>query len=164
MQTPAQQHADWNRFWALVDKDPDHPDGCWEWMGNVNRDGYGEFSLQYRNTGSGWRSTNVRAHRQAYEWLVGPIPPEMTIEHECVNRTCVRPAVGHCIVLSRGENALRGTGPAAQNKRKTHCIRGHELAGDNLTTRAGRRECRTCTNAARRARRAETKGADDAAA
>jgi hypothetical protein len=40
------------------------------------------------------------------------------------------------------------------NRRKTHCPKGHPLSGDNLLTsklKIGKRECRTCHNARRRA-------------
>ncbi|KKK63955.1 hypothetical protein LCGC14_2989040 [marine sediment metagenome] len=42
---------------------------CWLWMGTVNRNGYGMF----------WDGgRNVRAHRWAYEFCVGPIPDGLT--------------------------------------------------------------------------------------
>jgi hypothetical protein len=45
----------------------------------------------------------------------------------------------------------------ASNTAKTHCVRGHELRGDNLVRsqleNAGIRSCRICWNANQRARR-----------
>lgn len=47
--------------------------------------------------------------------------------------------------LARRRVAQRRPSAADVNRAKTHCIHGHELAGDNLTVLAdGRRRCRTC--------------------
>ena len=51
------------RFWAKVDRRG--PDECWIWTAYRDPDGYGQFGLNGRN---------VKAHRYAYEQLVGPIP------------------------------------------------------------------------------------------
>jgi hypothetical protein len=129
------------RFWRHVDK----TDTCWNWTGATVR-GYGQFSRDYLKNAEGkWRTKTVRAHRHAYETLVGPIPEGLTIEHECKNRGCVRPGPGHCVPLTRGENSLAGEGPAAQNARKTHCAAGHEFTAENTHIRKeGHRECRAC--------------------
>ena len=42
-----------------------------------------------------------------------------------------------------GVRAL-GVGASAQNARKTHCIKGHPLDGDNLVSWARNRLCREC--------------------
>src|ERR1700681_1273130 len=46
---------------------------------------------------------------------------------------------------------------SAVNRMKTHCVRGHELSGDNLVRsqleNSGIRNCRTCWNENTRARR-----------
>jgi hypothetical protein len=62
-----------DRFWALVRKSPD-PDGCWEWVGRIAKDGYGQ----------------LRAHRFAWTLLHGPIPEGQHVLHKCDNRKCVR--------------------------------------------------------------------------
>lgn len=116
---------------------------CWLWTGATYK-GYGQFQLGTGKT--------VRAHRFAYEMWVGEIPPGLTIDHECKVRNCVRPS--HLRPMERGANALAGNGPAAKNKRKTECLRGHRLVGRNVIVRPGRsgRECRECANARRRVR------------
>lgn len=97
------------------------------------------------------------AHRVAYEMLVGPIPEGKQLDHLCRQRTCWNPA--HLEVVTGRENTLRGVGRTAVNAAKTHCSRGHELAGDNLYVHDGQRKCRACkkeTIKAWRAQAAET--------
>ena len=127
------------RFWRFVEY---QDSGCWKWTGYIDRGGYGKFSIA--------TSTSVSAHRFAYETLRGAIPTEKQIDHLCRNRWCVNPF--HLELVTQRENVLRGIGHTAQNARKTHCLRGHLLAGDNLVIHAGRRECRTCINRRNRER------------
>jgi hypothetical protein len=123
-------------------------DGCWRWTGYQTPEGRGVINFS---------SGKVFAYRLAYELLVGPIPEGLTIDHLCVNPNCVNPA--HLEPVTLGENSLRGSGPAAQNKRKTHCHKGHPLSGDNLYNKpGGRRQCRRCINERARLRRAAKKG------
>jgi hypothetical protein len=87
-------------------------------------------------------------HRYAYEALVGPIPDGKQIDHLCRNRACCNPE--HLEPVTIQENIRRGEGPQAINARKTHCIRGHALSGDNLylVPKSGRRNCVICRQAA----------------
>ena len=104
---------------------------CWEWQNYLRKDGYGAVG-------------NKLAHRISYEALVGPIPDGLTIDHLCRNRRCVNPA--HLEPVTMAINILRGISPAANHARKTHCIYGHELAGDNLYVDPKRRRiCRVCS-------------------
>lgn len=121
------------RFWAKVDRRG--PDDCWEWRGSV-WNGYGQF----RSHG-----ITVRAHRYAYELLVGPIPDE-TLDHLCRNRACVN--AEHLEPVSAVENARRGESVPAVNARKTHCKRGHEFTPENTYVwKPGHRACKTCARA-----------------
>ena len=126
----------WDRFWSKVDLSD--PDGCWPWLGAKDR-GYGQFKLD---------GNTAKAYRVAYELLVGPIPDGMAIDHAaCTNPPCVNPA--HMEVVTRGENARR------EADRRTECRNGHPWIPENIRQfRDGRRTCRVCFNAARRARRA----------
>ena len=128
------------RFWAKVRKGK----GCWQWLGCISSaTGYGSFRYGSHNPGY--------AHRFAYELLVGPIPDGLSIDHLCRHPWCVKPA--HMEACSIRTNILRSDNPCAINARKTHCSRGHPLAGSNLlrnTQRPHERRCRTCDNARQR--------------
>ena len=73
------------RFWAKVDQTGD----CWLWTAFVNPKGYGMFKRDGRAQ---------LVHRIAYEWLIGPVPEGMTLDHRhtcpknCVNPAHLRPA------------------------------------------------------------------------
>jgi hypothetical protein len=121
---------------------------CWHWTAGKHN-GYGQFSL------GGRKGRMYYAHRVAYEWLVGPIPEGLQLDHLCRNRACVNP--DHLEPVSQQENILRGEG--GQNHAvKTHCPQGHEYAGDNLYVRPdGGRQCRACTREHQRRKRSKDK-------
>lgn len=54
------------------------PNGCIEWRGSKDRDGYGQINGR-------------RAHRAAYELINGPIPDGMVVLHSCDNPSCINP-------------------------------------------------------------------------
>jgi len=67
----------------------DSGDGCWEWQGPVNNQGYGVLFLN-QNRENGRRMVKP-AHRYSYEKYVGDIPEGMCLMHSCDNRSCVNP-------------------------------------------------------------------------
>lgn len=84
--------------------------------------------------------------------------PGETLDHLCRNRACVNPA--HLEEVSHHENMLRGTAPAANNARMTHCVNGHPLVDGNLyraSTRPGARYCKICCKARARTRERRVK-------
>ena len=56
--------------------------GCWEWNGELDKDGYGKIYAF---------SKRVSAHRFSYEIFNGIIEPEMFVCHSCDNPCCVNP-------------------------------------------------------------------------
>ena len=130
------------RFWSKVDLSA--PNGCWLWTAGKFINGYGAFRLGNRT---------VYAHRFSYEALVGPIPPELQIDHLCRVRRCVNPA--HLEPVTCRENTLRGDTSAAHNAAKTECPQGHPYDEENtyLDPKGGRR-CRECARQLDERRRA----------
>ena len=84
------------RFWSKVAITP----SCWLWLGHTDRDGYGALDVAGKFT---------RAHRFAYEELVGPIPEGLTLDHVvawgCRHKNCVNPT--HLEPVSAAENTRR---------------------------------------------------------
>jgi hypothetical protein len=121
--------TDTDRFMEKVEQ----TETCWLWLGARGHAGYGQFWLDGRLVG---------AHRAAYQLFVGPIPVGLTLDHLCRVRRCVRP--DHLEAVTNRENILRGANHVAAQARQTHCLRGHEFAGDNLRVRQGKRYCQAC--------------------
>ncbi len=127
-----------------------HRSGCWLWIGSIDRCGYGKI-----NSGR-----ETLAHRLAYTQWVGPIPKRKEIDHICRVRNCINPK--HLKAVTHRQNVFRGDYKSNhRNGRKTHCMRGHPLSGENLLIRKAYeksvRQCRICDEwrAKRRARRAK---------
>jgi hypothetical protein len=113
--------------------------GCWLWTGCKSPEGYANYY-------------NVKVHRLTFTAANGPIPTGLHIDHLCRVRHCVNPA--HLEAVTCRENLRRGEGFQGVNVRKTHCTRGHALAGSNLRIRVGvapngatyeSRICRACS-------------------
>lgn len=88
-----------------------NPNGCWEWIGSRDIDGYGQLTHKGRR---------VRAHRLSFQSFTGPIPIGMLVLHHCDNPPCVNPA--HLYAGDQFQNESdkreRGRGPAGENNVK----------------------------------------------
>lgn len=137
---------DWGIFQKFLDKiSPDPITQCWIWTAQQNKDGYGLFEVTISD---GSKRRQWRAHRLAYELAIGPIPFGHHLHHKCKNRICCNPNhVESLIPKEHGEEEGR------QRPLKTHCLRGHELFGDNIhISKRGKRQCKTCAEDRRRER------------
>lgn len=143
-----------DRLWPHVDKNGPLWNGTpsWLWQGARGPDGYG-----YVHDAGGTRLV----HRVAYELLVGPIPPGLTVDHRCRVTNCVNPMHMELVTLQehgRRSNAVRDYS-AVEQPRQTHCKRGHAFTGENTYLRRGWQQCRTCKREANRAWFARKRGA-----
>jgi hypothetical protein len=134
-----------DRFWARTTPGDN---GCILWTASKASEGrYGICSYGGR----------VRpAHVVAYLHFVGEYDPSLDIDHLCSTTLCVNP--DHLEPVTHLENVLRGRSLQAQNARKTHCIRGHDLNDPANVRRFGpegrSRACRACQRERNRQRRA----------
>lgn len=109
--------------------------GCWTWIKGRNQRGYGKFAVT--------PSDQWYAHRFAYVWFVGPIEIGKQVDHICQNPSCVNPL--HLQLLSPKDNNAKSNSPSAKNKKKTHCIHGHEFSKENTFYVENRRQCKVCS-------------------
>jgi hypothetical protein len=58
-------------------------DGCWEWTGTKDKDGYGSVNLDLKNI--------KRAHRASWILYNGEIPKGILVCHHCDNPSCTNP-------------------------------------------------------------------------
>lgn len=103
---------------------------CWFWEGARQWKGHGSFY---------YAGDRIPAHRWAYEYLVGPIPPGLYLDHLCMNPPCVNPA--HLEPVTNAENLRR----AVAAYQKESCPHGHAYDEKNTYhSKNGRRHCREC--------------------
>lgn len=121
-------------FWDKVLK---LENGCWQWYGACSN-GYGVFCEN---------GIHIKAHRYAYETMVGAVPDGLELDHLCRNKRCVNPE--HLEAVTRGENIKRGLLPDIGRRfqqGKMHCPWGHPYNSQNTYLRLDRagRECKAC--------------------
>jgi hypothetical protein len=119
------------RFFAKVEE---QPNGCWLWIGGLDRKGYGKFHVT--------KKREARAHRWCFEYVLGSIPEGLDLDHTCRNRRCVNPS--HLEPVTRRVNLLRGETIPAAHARKTHCPQGHAYSPENTYLYRGMRQCVAC--------------------
>lgn len=109
---------------------------CWLWITIPSKGGYGRFKAQ---------GIIGYAHVIACRMFVGPIPEELSCDHLCKRQICANPA--HIEFVPLRVNILRGSGPAAINAERTHCINGHEFTPESMQRCKAGRSCRICSRA-----------------
>jgi hypothetical protein len=118
-----------DRFWAKV-MGGDFRD-CWAWTAAIKQSsGYGAFQVGGKTR---------YAHRVAYEFMIGPIPDGLELDHLCGQRACVNP--WHLEPVTGLVNSRRGRQTRATD---THCANGHEWTAETIMFRGGYRKCREC--------------------
>jgi hypothetical protein len=101
------------RIWALIVVGGE--DECWQWLGNKDKDGYGQHTVVFSEAK---RRRNFRVSRLLIEWKMGrSMFPGMQACHTCDHPWCANPA--HLFEGTVSDNALdrerKGRGKAAQN-------------------------------------------------
>lgn len=137
------------RFLSLIDRSPGSTD-CWPWRGQLGGGGYGRVH---------WLGHSLRAHRKAYELLVGPIPSGLHVCHSCDNPPCCNPA--H---LWLGTDADNLADMRAKGRRryplKDPCLHGHPYDEANtMHPPSGGRGCKACSRERCHQRRAHRRAA-----
>ena len=100
-------------------------DGCWEWTGARDSNGYGRLNIDGKP---------VLAHRLAWQLHRGPITSEDHICHKCDNPPCVNPS--H---LFKG-NAQMNSDDKLKKKRHRYGVSKGEAHGHAILTEEQARE------------------------
>ena len=115
------------------------PNGCLEWTGYTDRNGYGQIR-------AGGRSPLT--HRLAWELANGPIPDGLEVLHHCDNPPCCDAidTKHHLFLGTQADNLADMAAKGRHGKQGiTHCPKGHEYTEANTRIKSnGTRNCRAC--------------------
>lgn len=124
--------------WARIIANTTISATCWTWRGAVNSRGYGSI-------GAGKRSRTALVHRVAVIVRDGDLADDMTVDHLCRNKLCVRP--DHLDVVTGAENTRRGLAARGYHI-GGKCSAGHLLTDETVYhSPRGRLVCRLCARA-----------------
>jgi hypothetical protein len=126
-----------DRFWEKVDVPFGATDeDCWEWTAGTTKLGYGRINVN----GESKYATHVAWFLKHGSW------PVLPILHKCDYPQCINPS--HLFEGTRSDNHRDMCSKGRHwNQKKTHCIHGHPLFGDNLYIKPdGKRTCRKCVS------------------
>lgn len=123
-------------FWPFVDISS--PDACWLWTRTQSPRGYGHV---YDRRIKKYRG----AHRVALSLHLGVAVADLIqANHTCDVRLCCNPSHLYNGTQKQNQQDMSSRGRSAMQK-KTHCVHGHPLVGDNLRMNTrGERVCLTC--------------------
>lgn len=85
-------------FWAKVARRG--PDECWDWLAGKESKGYGMFYVRVEGKGM-----NIKAHRIAWFYANGDIPPGHGYHGTCILHACDRPPCVNPRHLTSGTHA-----------------------------------------------------------
>lgn len=119
-------------------------DTCWEWDGPRNDRGYGVFPFKRE------RSNAIQSHKFLWEYINGPVPDGLELDHLCMNKACCRPS--HLEAVTGDENKHRWSESVRARK---VCAAGHEFTEANTYVHPvrGTKRCRRCRADAEASRR-----------
>lgn len=98
-----------SRFIRKVSQ-PAHGGACWQWVGSLNRNGYGQIRISGRT---------IKAHRASWVIHFGEIPGALHVLHRCDNRCCVNP--DHLFLGTNDDNIAD-----RMSKGRSRALRGPE--------------------------------------
>ncbi len=141
------KQKDIDRFWSKVNKNSGkfwHGTECWEWLGGLDRDGYGRYSIRINN-----KVLNLRAHRVSYSLKILVPKENEDTHHLCQNKQCVNP--NHLqFLIKKLHHKIHIKDSTKHQTSKTHCPQGHEYNLENTYWYKNHRYCKTCTKIANR--------------
>lgn len=111
------------------------PDECWLWPVPGNDFGHGATF---------YNGKTEYAHRAVYDYLVGPIPEGLTLDHLCRVPGCVNPA--HLEPCTLRDNILRSNCLGARNARKETCRCGRTFDSVRVIGHRQERACSHCAS------------------